>query len=293
MTMERVITKSEATNTYLGVCEPCHRPVRVVEPSAGDRYTMLNCQECGRPIRAERLWAVTTKDRCDVRCMSAVGASCDCACAGWNHGAHWTPGTPSQVAESALESYRAQVAKREAAAEKRRASKLARERAAFDVWAGEHRELVTFLAAYRDGSTFLFDMRLLVARSKPLTPRQTDAAERAMGAEVERAEQAAADLAAARPVPEGSVRIDGVVVWTGVAENPFGPGHTAKMIVKGGGWKVLATVPADVRRGVRQLSELRGRGIRCVAEVTASRDDVSFGYAKRLKGVEITVPVAV
>jgi hypothetical protein len=48
---------------------------------------LVTCSACGRALIAQRLQARTVESvRCDARCTSAKGHSCDCSCGGANHG---------------------------------------------------------------------------------------------------------------------------------------------------------------------------------------------------------------
>ena len=69
------------------------------------------------------------------------------------------------------------------------------------------------------------------------------------------------------------------------------------MLVKGDGWKIWATIPASIddvnATTPGNLGGLRGRTVRFVADVTVSREDPSFGIAKRPRKAEILEPAAV
>lgn len=48
---------------------------------------VLNCKGCGAPKYATRVAGVfNAAVKCGARCMSATGTTCECSCAGKNHG---------------------------------------------------------------------------------------------------------------------------------------------------------------------------------------------------------------
>jgi hypothetical protein len=59
-------------------------------PAALDSFTdgaIVVCA-CGHSVHLKVLRGTRNADkRCDARCMSATGPSCECACGGANHGA--------------------------------------------------------------------------------------------------------------------------------------------------------------------------------------------------------------
>jgi hypothetical protein len=132
-------------------------------------------------------------------------------------------------------------------------------------------------------------VRYLAAKAK----RDARKAAKAAAAPVEPAAPAVKPAAPAKPeaapVPTGkALTVEGVILSTRVDDNPYGPGGTLKMLVKGdGGWRVWTTVPAGTlpdQYGVADIEALPGKRIRFTATVELARKgkvDPSFGYASR------------
>lgn len=54
---------------------------------------VMACRACGAPVVAHRIRGVRNPAvRCDARCTSAKGFSCECSCGGKNHGAGFGSG---------------------------------------------------------------------------------------------------------------------------------------------------------------------------------------------------------
>lgn len=74
-------TKRTATGTFLGTCSRCRQKVRTDEK-------FVKHSICGGWItNYTEIKARITEHECGVKCTSALGPSCDCTCAGKNHGA--------------------------------------------------------------------------------------------------------------------------------------------------------------------------------------------------------------
>ena len=278
-----------ATNIYLGTCKPCVRPVRIESDNGGKAMT-VPCTECGSPVTVERLVAVTsTTTRCDSLCRTATGIECVCSCGGMNHGMTWLrrPGT-TLMTEKELAAYRAKVQKRREAAERRRQAKQAKARAEFDAWVADHTDVVEYLEGVDPvtGHMFLVEMRGLVRRGKPLTERQAEAVRRFIANEERRRREPAEREASKRPVPTGTVTLEGVVAWVGMREGHWGTEY--RMRVEGDGWQVWTSVTANLRQAVNYaLRELRGRRVRFVASVEAAKNDPCTGFARRPRKAEL------
>lgn len=55
---------------------------------AGAGSLVLDCRGCGLPRYASLVQGKYNPDKkCNARCLSATGTSCECSCAGKNHGA--------------------------------------------------------------------------------------------------------------------------------------------------------------------------------------------------------------
>ena len=104
--MSRYIAKCQACNAVtsgLSEGQHCHRakedPARegavyTYEPTKGQPAQavpgglVLDCRLCGRPWYAKVVQGrFSAKHRCGARCLSATGTTCECSCAGKNHGA--------------------------------------------------------------------------------------------------------------------------------------------------------------------------------------------------------------
>jgi hypothetical protein len=282
-----IILAATRTVVFLGVCDPCKRPVRARDEQAPGRYARLTCPQCSRYVTGERLFATINADPCHGRCMGATGPSCSCSCGGANHGRLWE--YASEETETALTAYRARIAQQEADAEARRKAKENARRKAFQPWADEHADVIEYLG---DGSAFdtfgehrndfLYDMARLVNRYQSLSDRQTAAVIRCRDAQRRLEARRAEEAANARPVPTGdAVDITGEIIYTDIKENPYGPGARYLMLIKGEGWKVWSTIPANLRGQVHTLSDLRGKRVQLTAAVEAKPNDPTTGNAKR------------
>lgn len=292
------ILGSEPTGYFLARCAPCVRPVR------GDSAA-LHCPECGQRLKGDRLFAVTRDASCDGRCMSAVRSSCSCSCGGANHGAGWSVGGPptwtTEETEAALNIYRARVAQEETKRRQLAKAKTDAARREFEQWSAGREDIVTYLtgADPEEANEFVLDMARQARQLKPLTERQESGVRKCMEYDrrrAEAAEQRAREAAEAQPVPTGkAITVEGEIVHTTVQDNPFGPGGTYKMLVKGAdGWKVWTTIPSGIRDLYRGRAGdafgLRGRHVRFTADIAASEDDQCFGRAKRPRAPEMLSP---
>lgn len=202
---------------------------------------------------------------------------------------------------SELQAYRDRTEREAAKREARREGERRRAESAFETWRVEHPALAAMLARPEDHDGFMLDMAWRVARREPLSDRQTEVAERIAGEITARREREAAGRANARPVPAGKgITVTGEVVSTKLVDNYHAPHRdacTSKMLVKGDGWTVWATIPASIddvnATTPGNLGGLRGKTVRFTADVQPSRDDPSFGIAKRPRKAEILEPAAV
>jgi hypothetical protein len=94
--------EADPMNAYIGRCRDCRTVVRVVRDH-NHRTDLVPCPNgCTRGTNgngtARRAWVQVKRIRgtfsetvqCGDRCTNAVGPSCDCHCAGTNHGAGHT-----------------------------------------------------------------------------------------------------------------------------------------------------------------------------------------------------------
>jgi hypothetical protein len=280
-----VIISATPTTIFMGRCTACVLPVRRTNPAVTGRYDDIPCPQCGATVRGERLHGTVNADPCHGRCMSAIGSQCSCSCGGDNHGGLWE--YKGEEYESEVAAYRARMAKEEAERQRRRAAEHARKLAAFQQWAADWADVVAFLdGPGRDsGSDFLLDMVDQVDKLRPLTINQAEAVRRRAEQHTEYERRRAAEAAEEKkPVPAGNgVTIAGEIIATRVDETfyTYSGGVSVKMLVHGDGWKVWSTVPASLITADVHVRDLRYRRVEFVANVTASDDDPSFGFAKR------------
>ena len=292
------IASARAPTRYVGKCGPCGRPVSGTAGAAGDRVS-LACPDCAGTVAGERVYGTLSRMECAGACMSAYGPSCECACGGVNHSARWSKAGTMLAGE--LQAYRARVAREAGKREARREGEQRRTRSRFEEWRTAHPALAAMLARPEDHGGFMLDMAWQVARGEPLSERQTEVAERIAGEITARAEREAAERAESRPVPAGKgIVITGEVVHTKLVDNYHAPHRdacTSKMLVKGDGWKIWATIPASIddvnATTPGNLGGLRGKVVRFTADVAVSREDPSFGIAKRPRKAEILTPATV
>jgi len=99
-------------------------------------------------------------------------------------------------------------------------------------------------------------------------------------AKLEGTEEKGADVVTGK-----GVTIEGVIASTKSKESQFGT--QCKMVVKcDDGSKVWSTIPSQIDDGNTNLQDFVGKRVRFVANVTASDDDSSFGFASRPRKAE-------
>lgn len=283
---------TEPTTHFLGVCAVCVRPVRDTVPGVTGRYATLTCPECGGPVTGERLHAVTTTDVCDGRCMGATGPQCSCACGGKNHGGRYIPTAHSEELESAVEAFRARQAALDAQRVEKQRKETDRKVKAFAPWAEQHRDVIDYLAGYDGLSEFVESLSEQVGRYRELSDKQVTAVRRMITKDQERKARDAAFEANRRPVPTGTVTVEGVVLNVKHEDSHHAYGRTvSKMLVECDGYRVWSTVPGELFRvdGTMTgdtVASLTGARVRFTAEVTRSDRDESFGFAKRPRKAE-------
>ena len=281
-----MIIGAKPTNTFLGVCPWDRRPVRGTVENATGRYAMIECPQCRRNIRGERLHATQNAEPCHGACISAYGPSCSCGCGGTNHGRLYT--TTGEATDSAIEQYRTDVVKRDAEARRRADKRRADKRAQFDAWAADHRDVIDFLRTTEIYNGFLDDVTLMVERYEPLTPNQAAAVRRFIATAA-----AKAQTPPAAPAPTGkALTITGRITATSVEDNKYGPGASYRMLIIGAeGWEIWSTIPADLRDQVATISDLKGRTVQFTADVIAGREPHKAN-AKRPRKATLTAEPA-
>jgi len=295
------LVSARPTSRYVGTCRPCGRPVAGIAETGESRASII-CPDCHAQVKGERVYGTVSAMDCNAACMGAAGPVCECACGGANHCGAWSQAGEMLAGE--LEAYRAREARKSAERERRATVERTARQREFDRWREANADLAAFLATAGDGEpgpvplpAFLADMAELAAGGKPLSERQSETAARVMAEHQARAAQRAAETAHTRPVPTGkAIQITGEVIHTRLDDSPFGYGYcVSKMLVRGDGWKVWATIPASIddinATAPGNIGGLRGKVVRFTADVAASRDDASFGYAKRPRRAEILTAV--
>ena len=162
------VTEATQLTAYLATCDAHRVPVRedVVKAQATTKFRMITCFISGTDhlVKGERLFEVITAEECDGSCRAARGPHCHCGCGGANHGNTWTRGkflSSRLEVESAIERYRAELAKHEAARVKRAEKADAKRAAEFEIWASDPK--IAALIAWLNGphafvGNFLADM---------------------------------------------------------------------------------------------------------------------------------------
>lgn len=131
------------------------------------------------------------------------------------------------------------------------------------------------LAHPEDG--FYQDLLAKMRKYGPLSERQEAAVRKGPEREAKRLAALAAD-AAAGPVPEGRLVLEGEVLSTKWQDSDYG--GSLKMVVRlDNGSRVWGSVPSSMQAMEQPLD--RGDRVQFTATVEASRDDASFGYYKR------------
>lgn len=85
----------------------------------------------------------------------------------------------------------------------------------------------------------------------------------------------AAEVAAAKPAPEGRIEVTGKVLAVKFPENDFGRIDHKMLVQHADGWKLWVTVPAAIDKVER------GATVSFTATVTPSNDDPKFAFGKR------------
>ena len=289
------IANAKPTTIFLATCAKCVRPWRV-EKHDGRHGSYINglCPDCLSPITYDRLMAVTKRMECTGACMGAYGPSCSCSCGGINHGAVWSE--TGEMLESALEKYRAEIAKREAVANAKRDAKARKAQAEWNAWVDENREAYEFLMSEDwlsldrpDG--FLADLREQVESHKMLSERQTQCALRNKDRRIKWAKESAARAAKATEVPTGRQEITGTIVglYTVPDNFSYNGGDIRKMVVDCGTYTVSGSIPHALFVGddgyVRAIydDEFKGRKVAFTATLKPGKTKGKGYYSRPSK----------
>ena len=289
------------TNWFLGVCPACNIPLRD-ETKARGNTAFLPCPTdgCNGLVKAERLSATLTAEECDPRCMGATGPICSCGCGGANHGGSWGPRMrEGEAFTSALRRYQEHIAATNAKRIKRAEAKAAKERSAYQRWAADNADVVEFLTDWANCTfSFLDDMRFrAIANSKPLSDAQANGVRKCIKRQQQwaaRDAERAAERAAAKPVPTGTVTVTGRVLKAEWRESGYGSGGSVKMTIEGeDGWLMWGTAPREILPNIttadsaREHYGLKGALVEFTATVKAKPEDATFGYLSRPRKARI------
>ena len=290
------IANTTPTARFVGRCEPCARPLARDDPSGGSDNRKVVCPDCEAVVVLSRIYGVTTTMVCSGACMDATGRACDSACGGANHAGSYLETSP--MLTDAIARFRANLAKRQAAAAKaaatRAAGKEAKRAAAVQRWQDEHSAEAAWLDANREDDVFASSLAGQLDAKGTLSVAQTDAIARSIErqAEQERRElEDAAEAAAAVAAPEGTTAVEGEILVVRVEPSPFHYGSEVRMLVRattldGGIYRVWATKPAGLS------SAGRGDRVHFIAELTRSENDETFAFAKRPRKARLLVAPA-
>ncbi len=279
------IANTTPTARFVGRCEPCARPFAVDDPCGGSDHRKVVCPECEATVVLSRIYGVTTTMVCSGACMDATGPICECACGGANHAGSYLETSP--MLANAIARFRANLAKRRAAAGKaaatRAAAKEAERAVAVQRWRDEHPAEAAWLDANREDDAFAASLAGQLAVKGTLSVGQTEAVARSLERQARqelRELEDAAEAAAAVAAPEGTVAVEGEILTVRVEPSRFGYGSEIRMLVRagtpdGGLYRVWVTKPA------RLSSVGRGDRVRFIAELTRSENDETFAYATR------------
>lgn len=301
------IASARQLSVFIGRCDPCDRPVRATtDLFTGDHYSAA-CPDCHKFRDLQRLYGTVSKMECHGACMGAYGKTCDCACGGINHGDIWSQ--PGVMLADALAAYRADRAKRVAAAEKASATrarqKAARLHAAFEAWSATRLDLLNELIGtnwltHRYPNGFLADMRDIIAREEILTEPQEMRTREILDRRREVAERVAAEQAereardAERPeqteVPTGRQFFEGEIIDARIFAGDFAT--VWKVKVDCGPFNVYGTLPRNLTSealpqpyGVEDFrnlgTTLRGRYVRIKANLKPTGKKTGEGYFDR------------
>ena len=198
----------------------------------------------------------------------------------------------------AIERFRANLAKRQAAAAKAAASRAAAKQAkrvvAVQRWRDEHPAEAAWLDANREDDFFAASLAGQLAAKGTLSVAQTDAIVHSLERRAEqelREFEDATEAAAAVPAPEGTVAVEGEILAVRVEPSRFHYGSEVKMLIRastpdGGLYRVWVTKPVGLS------SAGRGDRVRFIAELTRSDNDETFAYAKRPRKACTLAPTA-
>lgn len=273
------LSQTNRTNRFLGRCENCIRPIAVEDADTFRDVLVVSCPDCSTSgIKLERVFGTVEEMSCDARCESAIGRTCVCSCGGANHGGAFM--RTGEALVSAILAYRSTTQRRQQAAQRRAANRReaqeAQQRLRLAAYQEANSEILSALEGYTGSNSFIISIRAqAIIQGQMLTERQISA----VGTAIEREARINVQRAASTPCPVGNgITIEGLIV--SVCEErtyyTYSGEIQTKMLVKcDGGFKVWVSAPRSLGRVDR------GRKVRFVANVSRSRDDESFGFAKR------------
>lgn len=297
------ITSASPLPVFLGNCESCIRPLRVVtDETTGPDFITINCPECHAARMGTRVYGTITNMTCDPRCEGAIGNDCSCACGGCNHGGVWSK--TGTILADALAKYRAEIAAREAKRQARADAENRKRLSTFDEWAKDYSELIEELTTtdWLEGkypNEFLADLAQQLRQSKPLSDNQVNAAQRTL--DKRHAAKLAAEARAvnAVEVPEGPTTITGIVIAKYEVPDNYNRYGGTKTNIRvevtnddGGRYSVSGTCPRSLlfRNGDWDRPIDIGDKVTFTAGLKPNGHEVGSGYFNRPRKAEFTNP---
>lgn len=302
------IASAKPLHVFIGRCDPCDRPVRATTDLFTGNHYSAACPDCHKFRDLQRLYGTVSKMECHSACMGAYGKTCDCDCGGVNHGDIWS--RPGVMLADALAVYRADRARRVAAAERTSATrarkKAERQEAEFVAWRAEHVELVAELIATNwliceyPNNTLADFADMVGMRCERLTDPQTELAERILTRRRVTRERIAAEQAAQAGRPAVTLTevptvkrqaITGEIIAAWIFEGEFAT--VWKIKIDCGAYQVRGTLPRNLETEAlgggsysgdewRNLWRvLKGRRITLSAELMPDGKNIGQGYFKR------------
>lgn len=293
-----IVTVAKPTNIFVGVCPKCKLPSRVENDDVIGADTLLGCLHCSANMTADRLWATETEGVCDLRCMSATGKICECACGGANHaGAYRFNRHKSEETEKHIQRLIQQREKRAEAARKRREKRVAAAAAPFNEWLSSldpaDAALVSWMSSYENVAEaptgILVDFRLRMMATpgnevpRPLTEKQMALAWKIvqrMADECEREQNGT-------PVPEGRYHIHGKVISRRIDADGYAGNTTYKILVQCDGYRLWGNCPTELVPAVWPANP-DDLYVEFNADVKRSERDDHFGFFRNPRSAKMT-----
>jgi hypothetical protein len=287
------IVSAEPLPVFLGKCDPCARPLRLVTDNTdGPDFRTINCPECHAPQMGTRLYGTVSDMTCDPMCEGAIGNDCVCACGGINHGGVWSQ--KGKILADALAKYRAHLAdvEHKRTVKREAAEKVARDETA--EWNADHAKLVADLLGtdWEEcdyPNAFLADLARNLRANKILTVRQEEAAQRTLDKREAGKRDSEARAANAVDVPEERHTFTGIVTAVYEVADNFRPSYgrevptITKIVVDTGTFRVRGTCPRSIRWHNEGPSQMIAKGDKVTLTATTKPDgkEKGSGYFSR------------